>query len=933
VPGDNGKITHFVSVKQDATERRKAALKLQTSEKQYRKLFEGNPNPMWVYDSETLAFLAVNHAAVHKYGYSEQEFLSMTIKDIRPPEDIPALMRDLSQNNGVLQSGSQWRHRKKDGELIDVEMSSHQSDWLGRRARLVLINDITERKRAEDALNASRQLIEGILNAIPISVFWKDENLNYLGGNRQFAQDAGFNDPKDIIGKNDYQMGWRDNADLYRRDDREVIESGCAKLLIEEPQTTPEGNIITLLTSKVPLRDSKGEISGVIGAYLDITERKRMEAQRDRLAALVEASPDFIGFADPKTERIQYINKNGRRMCGIGENEDLTALDVRDLHPAWMNQKIAEVVFPTAIQHGLWEGEGAFLHRSGGEVPVSMALMARKDATGEVDLFYTVSRDISEHKRAARVLRDANERFEIVTRATTNVIWDWDLTNNSIWWNDHFHVVFGYPAEEAGTALESWTSRIHPDDLQRVHHKIFEVINSAELKWSDEYRFRRHNGEYACVMDRGHVLRDEQGKAFRMIGAMEDITQRKEAAAKLRHAHDQLEKRVIERTADLEQARAAAEKANQSKSEFLSRMSHELRTPLNAILGFAQLLELDGLQSQSAESVDQILKGGHHLLDLINEVLDIARIETGNGRLSVEPVSVREVIEEARALLGQYPTNHSIKIDICPSCLEDLFVMADRQRLKQVLLNLLSNAVKYNRDGGSVLVTCEMSSEDLLRINVRDTGLGIPPDKIEEAFIPFKRLHTQTCEAEGTGLGLSLSRQLIQAMGGRIGATSAVNEGSNFWIELPLAQKTAESAADDFKYTNLPELEGRARTILYIEDNLSNLKLIERVLESRKNIKLLSVMQGSMGISMAREHQPDLILLDLGLPDIPGEEVLSRLKSDPKIHKIPVVVLSADATQKQIDRLLSLGAIRYLTKPLNLRSFVDALIQQFKEAQ
>jgi PAS domain S-box-containing protein len=271
-----------------------------------------------------------------------------------------------------------------------------------------------------------------------VRVFWKDKNLIYLGCNAAFVRDAGFADPKDIIGKDDYQMGWRDRAEMYRGDDRQVIESGAPKLLIEEPLTTPDGKTITLLTSKIPLRNSQGEVSGVLGAYVDITERKRLEAERDRLADIVQASPDFIGFAEPKTGQIQYINRHGRRMCGIGDKEDLGNLKIGDVHPAWMNKRMAEIVLPVALRDGLWEGEGAFLHRNGREIPVSMVLLARKGANGEVDIFYTVSRDITKGKAAETELAGLHKQLLDTSReagmaeVATNVLHNVGNVLNSV---------------------------------------------------------------------------------------------------------------------------------------------------------------------------------------------------------------------------------------------------------------------------------------------------------------------------------------------------------------------------------------------------------------------------------------------------------------------------------------------------------------------
>ncbi len=386
-----------------------------------------------------------------------------------------------------------------------------------------------------------------------------------------------------------------------------------------------------------------------------------------------------------------------------------------------------------------------------------------------------------------------------------------------------------------------------------------------------------------------------------------------------------------ETMSELEAARASAESANRSKSQFLSRMSHELRTPLNAVLGFGQLLELDPLDAPQRESVDQILKGGHHLLSLINEVLDISRIETGDLALSPEAVLVGELVAEAVDLVRPLAEQRSVHLvgDRHSTCTQ--YVFADRQRCKQILLNLLSNGVKYNRRGGTVAISCERVGATRLRVRVTDTGPGIPDHLLGLLFQPFERLGAERTDVEGTGMGLALSRQLAEAMGGALDVETEVGQGSTFAIELPLVEGPVEryerlnGASDVESGTALTAPSAERHVVLYVEDNLANLKLVERVIAQRPEIEVLPAMQGSLGIELAREHQPILVLLDLHLPDMPGDEVLQRLRDDPATAAIPVVIVSADATQGQVQRLMSAGAVEYLTKPFDVRSLLRVL--------
>ena len=397
---------------------------------------------------------------------------------------------------------------------------------------------------------------------------------------------------------------------------------------------------------------------------------------------------------------------------------------------------------------------------------------------------------------------------------------------------------------------------------------------------------------------------------------------------------EELERRVEERTRELSDATAEADRANQAKSEFLSRMSHELRTPLNAILGFAQLLEMDALSARQDESVDQILRAGRHLLGLINEVLEISRIEAGRLQLSLEPVPVAETLRQAVALIG--PSATPLRVSVGADAIdESLHVLADRQRLQQVLLNLLSNAVKYNRPDGTVRASCTRVRDDCLRISVTDTGRGIAADRLERLFTPFDRLGAEVSAVEGTGLGLSLSKALVDAMGGTLYVRSQPGVGSTFCVELlvvaaPVAAVAGRPAPPG------PAAVGDAHaspgTILYIEDNLSNLRLIESLLSQRPGVCLLSAMQGRVGLDLARTHHPDLILLDRHLPDISGDQVFVQLREDPRTRDIPVVVLSADAIASELRRLLEAGVRAYLTKPLDVRQLLEIIDESLRPA-
>ncbi|CAG1003051.1 partial two-component system, sensor histidine kinase and response regulator, partial [Methylophilaceae bacterium] len=380
---------------------------------------------------------------------------------------------------------------------------------------------------------------------------------------------------------------------------------------------------------------------------------------------------------------------------------------------------------------------------------------------------------------------------------------------------------------------------------------------------------------------------------------------------------------------ELTNAKAAAEKANLAKSDFLSSMSHELRSPLNAILGFAQLMESGSSLPTPTQraSIEQILQAGWYLLELINEILDLALIESGKLSLSLEPIYLPEVLLDCQAMIEPQAQKSGIHMSFpqndCP-----FFVKADRTRVKQVLINLLSNAIKYNRAGGTVEVTCSTNRAERIRISVQDTGEGLSPEKLAQLFQPFNRLGQEASAEEGTGIGLVVSKRLVELMGGEIGAESIVGVGSVFWIELNLADalQLAGSTDEPLALTQTQAQQGAAlRTLLYVEDNRANMQLVEQLIARRPDMRLLSAEDGTRGIALARTYQPEVILMDINLPGINGIQALKILREGPVTAHIPVIAISANAMPRDIEKGLAAGFFRYLTKPIKVNEFMEAL--------
>jgi two-component system sensor histidine kinase/response regulator len=476
--------------------------------------------------------------------------------------------------------------------------------------------------------------------------------------------------------------------------------------------------------------------------------------------------------------------------------------------------------------------------------------------------------------------------------------------------NSRFSEMVGYSENELATRTPE--DLTHAEDLAETERLVKAMLDGTG-RCCVEKRYLRKDGGILWATRTACVIRDKDGKPRDFLIMIEDITERKRAEEALRDAKEE------------------ADRANQAKSEFLSRMSHELRTPLNAILGFGQLLERQEPTTQQRARVAHIMSAGRHLLKLINEVLDISRIEAGHLQLSVEPVAIAEVLEEALDLIRPLAADRSMRLSVDAQEEKDLHVLADRQRLKQVLLNLVTNAVKYTPVGGRVDVSVQSSGLTRTRVVVTDNGPGIATEKLARLFTPFDRLGVDQSGVEGTGLGLALCQRLTRAMAGDIGVTSTVGKGSAFWIELPATDSPLKALPKDPTSAINDSSMTESGTILYIEDNQSNVTLVQQMLAEQPGIELLSALQGGLGLDLARKHMPDLILLDLHLPDMRGHEVLARLRQDKATRHIPVVIISADATVRQVERLMAAGAQSYLTKPIDISEFFRVIDENMRD--
>ena len=673
---------------------------------------------------------------------------------------------------------------------------------------------------------------------------------------------------------------------------------------------------------------------------VDVVTEVRREAALLKTGALQNAifnSANFSSIATDEKGVIQLFNVGAERMLGYTALEvvdKITPADISDPQEVIARAKALSLELATTITPG-FEAlvfkasrgiediyELTYIRKDGSRFPAVVSVTALRDDLGGIIGYLLIGTDNTarkqveaEQKLLDQRLRDQQFYTRSLIESNIDAIMTTDPAGIITDVNKQMEALTGCTRDELiGAPFKNYFT-----DPERAEAGIKRVLGGSKVT-DYELTARARDGRETVVSYNATTFHDRDRKLQGVFAAARDVTERK-----------RFERTQQENNVELKRAKAAAEKANLAKSDFLSSMSHELRSPLNAILGFAQLINSDSpppTPSQTA-SIDQILHAGWYLLELINEILDLAQIESGKLALSLEPTSLAEVMFECRAMIEPQGQRRGIKMTF-PRFDIPCVVDADRTRLKQVLINLLSNAIKYNQANGTVVVDCDCATSDpeRVRISVRDTGAGLPPDMLMQLFQPFNRLGRETGAEEGTGIGLVMSKRLVELMGGAIGVESTVGLGSVFWFDLNPAV-APRLTIDQAESTAIAQAQVRhgapLRTLLYVEDNPANLKLIEQLIARRPDMRLLSARDGNLGIQLARANHPEVILMDINLPGISGIEALKILREDPGTAHIPVVALSANAMPRDIEKGLLAGFFRYLTKPIKVNEFMNTL--------
>ncbi|MFZ2451393.1 MAG: PAS domain S-box protein [Methylovulum miyakonense] len=897
----------------------------------------------------------VNPAAEHIFGYTAAELIGQSFRVLLPEWDEKkgATSLDVTGPDGLC-AGLQheFMGQRKGGDFFHVEISLSKMQLDGQHYFTGILRDLTTRKEAEAELVKAGALQAAIFNSANFSSIATDAKgviqIFNVGAERMLGYAAAdvmnkitpaeISDPQEVIAR----------AKTLSVELETPIKPGFEALVFKASRgiediyeltyIRKDGSRFPAVVSVTALRDAQGGIIGYLLIGTDNTARKQAEAALIKAGALQSAifnSANFSSIATDAKGVIQIFNVGAERMLGYAADDvmnKVTPAEISDPQEVITRAKALSVELETPIKPG-FEAlvfkasrgiediyELTYIRKDGSRFPAVVSVTALRDVQGGIIGYLLIGTDNTarkqveeEQKRLDQQLRD--QQFYTRSLIESNI--DAIMTTNPAGIitdvNKQMEALTDCTRDELiGAPFKNYFT-----DPERAEAAIKLVL--AEKKVTDyELTARTRNGKETVVSYNATTFYDRDRTLQGVFAAARDVTERKLLDQALQETH-----------VALERAKFVAEKANLAKSDFLSSMSHELRSPLNAILGFGQLIEAGKpppTASQKA-SIDQILQAGWYLLELINEILDLALIESGKVSMSPEPVSLAEVLGDCQRMIEPQAQKSGVRITF-PEFGQPCFVNADRTRLKQIFINLLSNAIKYNRVAGEVEVTCDVAASGRVRISFRDTGQGLPEEKLAQLFQPFNRLGQENGIEEGTGIGLVVSKRLVELMEGEIGVVSTVGVGSVFWVELNTTpeQQIIEDMVEPsaIAQSQLPD-DAQAYTVLCVEDNPANLMLIATLLASRPDIRLLSARDGNRGVEIARNSQPDVILMDINLPGISGIKALEILSQDPATSHIPVIALSANAMPRDIEKGLAAGFFRYLTKPIKVNEFMNTL--------
>jgi len=770
---------------------------------------------------------------------------------------------------------------------------------------VLLFADISLRHAAEMLLLQQQRMLDQVQQTTAQGFWFIDVEQRTTDANPAMCRMLGI-ERNALVGRTIWEFVDGANSEVFRRNVA-LREQGISNGY-EITLRRADGLAVHCINNASPMLDAQGLYVGSLGLFSDIGTLKHAQAEVHLTGQLLAQKTHVLEVTlDSLLQGVMSVDAHGNinawnRRC----------LELLEVPASYMQTRPSFLALCRwQVERGLqapqtlvWPTRASTYQRVRHD-GVELEVQTHVATDGGIVRTYT---DITASALAERALRESETRFRTLADGAPALIWLSDLEGNADWFNQCWLSVTGQTLEVE--LSRTWADRMHPDDLARCH-EVFDQARLGRRGYQVEFRLQAADGSLVWIADHGVPRFGNDGGFEGFVVYGWDITARQQAEAALLKAKEE------------------AERANQAKSEFLSRMSHELRTPLNAVLGFAQLLSTDTrdpLSPQQDARVQELLRGGRHLLTLINDVLDLSRIEAGALQLQLVTVDIAELAGDCLRLVAPNAEERRIRLQVKPGAPGACRVQADPTRLRQVLLNLLSNALKYNSAGGSVTVAWQTSVDGrTVLLDVQDTGPGLSAAQQEKLFQPFERLEAGQSAIEGAGIGLALSKWLVSLMQGDMGVESEPGHGSRFWVRLASAGvKAAEPTAQPGAPAPLPAAPRRS-TVLYIEDNTVNQLLMEGMLAHRPGVRLLTAGLPKTGLSMALQAQPELVLLDIQLPGMDGYEVLRRLRADPRTRHIPVVAVSANAMQSDLEQARRAGFSDYVTKPVDLAALLAAV--------
>jgi len=766
--------------------------------------------------------------------------------------------------------------------------------------------DVTEITNTQSALRLSEQRFRDFADSSADWLWEMDADLRFSMMGPRYGEVTGLGSaqmisvsPRDIGNPDDPENAWRD---LVR-----VLEAHETFRQFEFSRVHPDGHDVEISVSGKAIFDENGEFAGYRGTGSDVTVKKKAEHAL-QMQGLIATTMKEALIVDGLGGTIVDINPAAEKMFGY-VREEMTGRTARLILAGDDMEEVRRKRLSDLEVDGEWRGLIEMRRKNGEQFICESSLGLLRDRKGNVIGRLGVHREISDRLKMEEALKLSEARFRDAADITSDWLWETDAGHKFTYISPGIVEPTGYQPEDLIGVY-----RLHYADLDQVdeeHVMVYrEKINNREPFRNFEYCYARADGRLSWTRVSGNPMFDNEGVFTGYRGASTDIGGVKIAEQEVRQARD------------------IAERASMAKTEFLSSMSHELRTPMNAILGFADLLVSDTddvLTPEQLDSMEHITRAGRHLRLLIDDVLDLSRIESGNIEVSIEDVPIADVYEECLALVEPLAADQSVEIS--SDVPKDIILRGDYTRIRQVLFNLLGNAIKYNRAGGSVEVKGERLVDGWVHISVTDSGRGIPEDQFKNLFQPFHRLGAENSDIEGTGIGLSISRRFIELMNGRIGFESTLELGSIFWIELEESSVNQSENSEDGRLnppTSLEESNVSGR-VLYVEDNLTNVELMKKILQRLPNVKIDCALTGEHGLELALSDPPDVIILDINLPGINGFDVLQSLQTNSGTANVPVIALSADALDEQVARGKQAGFTEYMTKPVDIREFRNLL--------